>query len=218
MKVEEFFSKSKKLFFPGEQIFSTITITSPSLCEQIHGKNGTQLLIRPIQLYEFSHIQNIDQIFKDYQDLIEKKLKIKHLNTNFVYQSNQRIQTNNYLNLVTEFLYLKTYQSFSKDLSIEILQTNKKHNCIDFQIVNKLNLNNYIVPTLKYKNLKSCPLIQKNQFIDRYTILVYLESRTVNPLEIVKFKINKQDIKQILLISNDNCISIEKVKNFRQKK
>ena len=64
----------------------------------------------------------------------------------------------------------------------------------------------------KYKNLESSPLIQKNQFIDIYTTLVYLESVTSKPLEIVKLKVNQQDIKQILLISNDNCITIEKSK------
>lgn len=202
-------SKSKKLFFPGEQIFSTITITSPSICEQINGKNGTQLLIRPIQLYEFSQIQKIDRIFNN-QDFIKEKLKI-NTSTNFVYHSNQKIQTKNNLNLITEFLYFKTYQSFSKDLSIKLIN-NQKQNRVDFQMINKLNLNNYIVPTLKYKNLESCPLIQNNQFIDRYTVLVYLESRTSNPLEIVKFKIHKQDIKQILLISNDDCVNIEKSK------
>jgi hypothetical protein len=28
------------------------------------------------------------------------------------------------------------------------------------------NLNNYISPNLRYKNIQSCFLIQKNQFID----------------------------------------------------
>ena len=51
----------KKLFFPGEQIFSTITITNPSICEQITGKNSAQLLIRSLQLYEFPKKQKIQQ-------------------------------------------------------------------------------------------------------------------------------------------------------------
>lgn len=93
----------------------------------------------------------------------------------------------------------------------------KSQNSVEFQILNKLNLNNYVSPTLKYKNLESCPLIQNNQFIDSYTTLAYIESLTLNPLEIVKFKINQQDIKQILLISNDHCIRIKKSK-LRKKK
>jgi hypothetical protein len=40
--------------------------------------------------------------------------------------------------------------------------------------------------------------------------LGYLEAITPNSLEIVKFKIKKQDSKQILLISNDDCLTISK--------
>jgi hypothetical protein len=40
--------------------------------------------------------------------------------------------------------------------------------------------------------------------------LGYLEAITLNSLEIVKFKIKKQDSKQILLISNDDCLTISK--------
>jgi hypothetical protein len=58
--------------------------------------------------------------------------------------------------------------------------------------------------------------IQKNQFIDKYTILGYLEALTLNSLEIVKFKVKNKDIKQILLISNKDCLTIKK-KNFQIK-
>jgi DNA-directed RNA polymerase subunit beta' len=201
--------KSKKLFFPGEQIFSTININVPSLCEQIAGRNGAQLLIRPIKLYEFPCTQKIENVFKN-QNFIQEKLKFG-TNTHFVYQSNQKIQTNQSLNLVTEFLYLKIHPSFLKDLTIE-LKNNKIQRSVTFNTINKLSLNNYVSPTLKYKNLESCLLIQNNQFIDIYTTLVYLESTTHKPLEIVKVKVNQQDIKQILLISNENCITIEKNK------
>ena len=200
-------SKAKKLFFPGEQIFSTITIITPSLCEQINAKNGAQLLIRLVQLYEFPHVQKIHRILKT-RNLIQQNVKI-HVNANFVYQTNQHIQTNQTQNLITEFLYLKIDKSITKNLSIELIN-NLKSKSVDFAIIKKLNLNNYVSPILKYKNLQSCSLFQKNQFIDNYTTLVYLESLTSNPVEIVKFKITKQDIKQILLISNDNCIRIEK--------
>ena len=209
IKGKKLSTKLKKLFFPGEQIFSTITISEPSVCEQINGKNGGQLLIRSIQLYEFPHIEKVNSIFKN-QSLIEQKLQVNS-NAHFVYKSNQKIQTNNPLNLVTEFLYLKINQSFSKNLTIELIN-NKKQQSVNFQTINKLNLNSYVSPTLKYKNLESSSLIQKNQFIDIYTTLVYIESVTSKPLEIVKVKISNQDIKQILLISNDNCITIEKSK------
>ena len=63
---------------------------------------------------------------------------------------------------------------------------------------------------LKYKNLQPCCLIQKNQFIDAYTLLGYLEAVTNNSLEIVKFKVKKKDSKQILLISNKDCLTLQK--------
>jgi hypothetical protein len=81
----------------------------------------------------------------------------------------------------------------------------------------RLNLNNFILPNLKYKNLESCFLIQPNQFIDHYTILGYIEAVTLNSLEIVKFKIKNQDSKQILLISNKDCFTVQK-KQFSNKK
>lgn len=209
IKGKKISTKLKKLFFPGEQLFSTITITEPSICEQINGKNGGQLLIRRIQLYEFPNIEKVTRIFKADVN-IEQKLKV-NLNSDFIYKSNQKLDTNNSLNLVSEFLYFKNSHSFSKDLTIE-LKSNKKTGYVNFYTINKLNLNGYVSPTLKYKNLESCELIQTNQFIDIYTVLVYLESVTLKPLEIVKIKINSQNTKQILIISNENCITIEKSK------
>ena len=214
IKGKKLSSKIKKLFFPGEQIFSTITITNPSICEQINGKNGAQLLISSIQLYELPNKQKIHQLIKT-QNSIQQNFNI-NTNTNFVYQSNQRIRTNINLNLISQFLYLNTHKFFSKDLSIEIIN-NHNQQSINFQITKKLNLNHYLLPTLKYKNLHSCPLIQRNQFIDNYTTLFYIEAVTSKPLEIVKFKVSEQDIKQILLISNENCITIEKI-NLPNKK
>ena len=94
---------------------------------------------------------------------------------------------------------------------------NKKKNCVDFTIIEKLSLNNYIPPNLKYKNIQPCFLIQKNQFISNYNTLGYLEAITSNSLEIVKFKIKKYISKQILVISNHDCLTIKKEK-IRKKK
>ena len=209
VKKKKINDNTTKLFFPGEHFFSTISIKAPSLCGQINGKKDLQLLIRPIQLYEFSHIQKVKQIFA-HQDLIEQKLNLT-TNASFVYQSNQFIKTYKQLNLISEFLYFKNYHSFLNDLTIELLN-NKKELSIDFKSINKLNLNNYIPPTLKYKNLESSSLFQKNQFIDVYTTLVYLESVSLKSLEIIKVKVNQQNIKQILLVSNNNCVTLEKRK------
>lgn len=207
MKNEKSGLYSKKLYFPGEEIFPTILLTSPYLCEKIDEKNDSQVLIRPLLLYELSHIQNINRILKNYK-LYQQNLKI-YAKANFIYQSNQKIRTSNSLNLISEFLFMKACQSFTNNLSIELV-TNKRQRIIFFKAVHKLNLNNYISPILKYKDLKSSVLIQTNQFIDIYTIFIYFEDISLNSVEIVKFKVNQRDIKKILLISNNNCIKVEK--------
>ena len=97
----------------------------------------------------------------------------------------------------------------NQNANIEIL-INPKTLKIDFRISEKIKLNNYILPNLRYKNIESCFLIQPNQFIDSYTILGYLEATVLNSLEIVKFKVKNKDTKQILLISNQDCFTVKK--------
>lgn len=205
----QFIEQSKKVYFPGEQIFSNITISSPSLCERINLINGNQLLVRSIQLYEFPHVKSSQNIFKN-ERFIEKNLKLL-TDSHPIYQSYQKIRSKSSINLALEVLSLNVPQSLIEKLNIELTK-NKIRNIIEFKICNQINLINYVLPKLKYKKLKSCPLIQKNQFVDRYTLLSYLEALTFNSLEIVKFKVNEGDIKQILLISNDNCVIVKKNK------
>ena len=204
---KQFANEAKKIYYPGEQIFSNIIITAPSLCEIIPGKNEDQLLIRPLQLYEFPQTKTSEQIFGK-KNSLKRILNLK-TKSKAIYKSNQTIKTTNPLNLVSESLTLNVHESFSKDINIQLLN-NGNQNQLNFQIIEKLCLNNYISPKLKYKNLESCSLVQKNQFIDGYTILLFLESVTSTSLEIVKFKINQRDTKQILLISNNNCVNVEK--------
>ena len=113
------------------------------------------------------------------------------------------------LNLVSNLLIFKTNKSFNNNINIELLN-NRKNNSVNFKFIEKLCLKNYIPPYLKYTDIQSCFLIQENQFISRYMTLGYLEAITTNSLEIVKFKIKKQDSKQILLISNNDCLTIKK--------
>ena len=207
IKLEQQNSNSKKLFFPGEIIFENIKISEPSLCESTTEKSEPQLLVRPIKLYEFPQIQNLNSTFKIFNN-IGKNLKVNS-NAHFIYQSNQRIRTNNSLNLITQFLYFKTPQFSLNNSSIQLIN-NKQQNILGFEIVNLLNLNSYLSPSLKYKNLDSSALIQNHQFIDMYTVLVYLQAKNLKSLEIVKVKVNKQNVKQILIISNENCIKIPK--------
>ena len=94
---------------------------------------------------------------------------------------------------------------------------NNKKGSIYFRINEKLILNNYVVPKLRYKNLVSSFLLQPNQFVDKYTVLGYIESISSNSLEIVKLKVKDTDTRQILVISNNDCFTIDRNNFPRQK-
>ena len=206
---QKFKNIAKKIYYPGEVIFSNIPIKTLSFCEHIVDKKTEQLLIRPIELYElpYSNSQNKTNLNENL------KLEPKII---YAYKPNQILKTSQNLNLVIHRLTIQTDKLLDNQVNIELVN-NKKTNSVDFRISEKLNLNNYISPYLKYKNLQACSLIQKNQFVDSYTVLGYLEALTLNSLEIVKFKIKKKDSKQILLISNKDCLTLQK-KKFPNKK
>jgi DNA-directed RNA polymerase subunit beta' len=210
---KNFKEKGKKFYFPGEMLFSNITIKEPSLCEHIVGKNTDRLLIRSIKLYEFAHARSIKTIFED-DSRIESILNLNNKSI-YLYKSNQTIKTAKNLNLISTVLTLKPRKSLYNNVNIQLLN-NRKRNLVNFRIVETFSLNNYISSQLQYKSLDSCFLVQKNQFVDQYTTLGYLESITLNSLEIVKIKIKKQNIKQILLISNNDCLKIKN--NYTTKK
>ena len=60
----------------------------------------------------------------------------------------------------------------SNNLNIE-LSNNSKKTSVDFKIIEKLCLNNYIPPNLKYKDIQPCFLIQENQFLSNYMKCIY---------------------------------------------
>ena len=200
---KKFKNTAKKFYYPGEIILNTITVNSLSFCEHIVGKTVDQLLVRPVKIYEFPYSSN---------SLLANENNIRfNLNSKFVYsyKSGQCIKGTQNLNLITNILTFKTNQLRNKNLSIELL-SNHKTNSLEFNIVEKLCLNNYIPPNLRYKNIQSCFIIQPKQFISNYTTLGYIEAITDNSLEIVQFKTKKQSSKQIFLISNNDCLSVKK--------
>jgi len=205
---KKFKNAAKKIYYPGEFIFSNIPIKKLSFCEHIVEKTSEQLLIRPIEIYEFPHSKLFESKFNS-----NSKLKSK---STFLYKPNQIIKGTKNLNLISNVLTFKNNRLLKNNVHIE-LRNNKKTNSVDFQTSERLYLNNYISPYLKYKNLQSCFLIQQNQFVDSYTTLGYLEAITLNSLEIVKVKIKKQDNKQILLISNNDCLTIQKDRFLNKK-
>lgn len=205
---------AKKLYYPGEVLFSKTTIKNLAFCEHIVGKKTDQLLVRPINIYEFptsTHPKiNVDSSIN--------KPSIFKLNAKafYLYKSNQTIRSIKELNLVSNILVFNTHKSLNSNLKIE-LKNNQKKSCVHLKIIEKLCLNNYIPAHLKYKNIQSCFLIQKNQFVSNYMNLGYLEAITLNSLEIVKLKIKKYESKQIFLISNNDCTTIKKA-NLANKK
>jgi DNA-directed RNA polymerase subunit beta' len=204
---QKFKNTAKKIYYPGEVIFSNIPIKELSFCEHIVGKKTEQLLIRPIELYEFPY-SNFESIKSQNKANLNLNLKLETKSI-YTYKPNQIFKGTTSLNLVSNTLTFKTNSVLNNQTSIELIN-NQKINSVDFKVSDKLNLNNYISPYLKYKNLQPCCLIQKNQFIDAYTILGYLEAITVNSLEIVKLKVKKKETKQILLISNNDCLTLQK--------
>jgi hypothetical protein len=165
-----------------------------------------RLLIRPIEIYEFPHSRSIKTIFEE-DSRIGSILNLTNKSI-YLYKSNQTIKTAKNLNLISTVLTLKPNKSLDNNVNVQLLN-DKKRNFVNFRIIETFSLNNYIAPQLQYKGLDSCFLVQKNQFVDQYTTLGYLESVTLNSLEIVKIKIKQQEIKQILLISNNDCLTIK---------
>ena len=202
---KKFKNISKKIYYPGEVLFSNVQVKQLSFCEQIISKNTEQLLVRPIEIYEFSH-SNLNS--QNIENLGFKQI--------YSYKPNQLIKGTKNLTLISNILIFQSNKLSDKNKNIEFFH-NKKINSIDLRISEKLSFNNYIIPSLRYKEIQSSLLIQPRQFIDHYTTLGYIESITLNSLEIVKFKVKRKDSKQIFLISNENCLTVKKEK-FPNKK
>jgi DNA-directed RNA polymerase subunit beta' len=200
---KKFKNTAKKVYYPGEIILGNITVNNLSFCEHIIGKITDQLLVRPIEIYEFPHSPNS---ISDDKSETGFNLNSKVI---YSYKSGQAIRGTKTLNLISTILTFKTNKLVSNNLSIE-LSNNRKINSIDFNIIEKLCLNNYIAPNLRYKDIQPCFLIQQDQFISNYSTLGYLEAITQNSLEIVKFKTKNQVSKQIFLISNKDCLRVKK--------
>ena len=211
---KKFKKTSKKLYYPGEFILSNIPVKTLSFCEHIVGKNTEQLLVRPVEIYEFSHSLNSEI---NLQNNFNTQSNVKlDSNSVYSYKPNQIVKGAKNLNLISNVLNFESRKLLNQNGTIELFN-NSKLKSIELKIHENLNLNNYLLPNLRYKNIESCFLLQPNQFIDRYTVLGYLESKTLNSLEVVKFKIKNKESKQILLISNSDCFKVPKNK-FPEKK
>ena len=198
---------NKNVYYPGEIIFENIEITRPSLCEHITTKASNQLLIRPFTIYEIPKEKNLKNIFTNSNNS-ELVFNINN-KTTYLYKTNQKIKTANSINLISQSINLNSKNSLQNNITID-LSNSFKMKRLNLKILEKLVLNQYIPAHLKYTKLQSSLLIEQSQFIDSYTTLGYLESVTMNSLEIVKFKSKRSNKKQIFLISNDDCITVKK--------
>jgi DNA-directed RNA polymerase subunit beta' len=207
---KKFKNIAKKVYYPGEVVLGNINVKNLSFCEHIIGKNTDQLLVRPLEIYEFPYSTTtvIETPNESIFNLNSKSI--------YSYKSGQSIKGIQNLNLVSSTLTFKTNKLLSNNIILE-LSNNRKTNSVDFHVIEKLTLNNYLSPNLRYEDIEPCFLIQKNQFISNYTILGYLEAITKNSLEIVKFKTKDKISKEIFLISNNDCLSIKK-EEFPDKK
>ncbi len=204
---KKFKTTSKKLYYPGEIILSNISVSTLSFCEYLSRKNTNHLLVRPVEIYEFPYTNQKVLPFETYKQMGPVfNLRSKSI---YFYKSNQSIKGVKGLNLISNILKFKTNNLVNKNINIELVN-NSKLNTIHFNLIENLCLTNYIPPNLKYKDIQPCFLIQENQYISNYTTLGYLEAVTSNSLEIVKLKIKTQNSKQIFLISNDDCLTLEK--------
>lgn len=210
---EKLKKKHKKIYFPGEMILSSIPVKNLSFCQQIINKNSEQLLVRPIQIYEFPYVNFEMALSRQSNNSLQLPFTSK---SGYSYPTNQSIRTYENISLVSNVLNFNGTKLITKNSHLE-LSNSLKFDRVNFNVIEKLDLTNHIVPHLRYKSIKSCFLTQEKQFISNYTVLGYLEDYTFNSLEIVKFKIKNSQIKQIFLISNNNCLIIEK-KEFPDKK
>ena len=204
---KEFNRFKNKLFYPGEIILDSLKITQPSLCECFVGKYNDQLVIRPLEIYEIPNSKSLIQIFgKNFQPDFPFNLTN---NLSYSFKSNKTIKESKNFNLIDNVLDISINSLAKNRIEIQ-LSTNKRKHHLNFLVSEKLSLNHYILPQLRYTDIQSSLLVQTNQFIDSYTVLGYLEAVVANSLEIVQFKSKYKHHKQVCLISNEDCLTIEK--------
>lgn len=206
---KQFKNYSNKIFYPGEIIFDNIKIETPVLCQHIVGKSIDQLLIRSLSIFEISRVKSINYYLGNYLKF-ESVLNLK-LSRQYLFKSNQKIKTYKSIFLIKNIIDLNNENSKQAKLNLRFKVKNRTK-IIKLISSENLSLINYIPAQLKYTNIESCLVVNDNQFVDSYTNLGYFESITPTSLKIVKLKSKYKDTKQILLISNEDCLTIEKDK------
>jgi DNA-directed RNA polymerase subunit beta' len=200
---------ANKVFYPGEIIFDNIKIDRPSLCQHIIGKINDQLLIRPLAIYEVPKPRLVEKLCKENQSL--KSILDLRNSTQYLYKSNQKIKSANSITLISNVLDLNLKTSTENKINIQFT-VDKTKQILKFLLIENIHFPNYLPAHLKYTDIESCLLVEPNQFIDSYSTLGYFENINTQSLEIVKLKSKYKNNRQVLLISNDDCLTIPKSK------
>merc|ERR1711982_261499 len=113
-----------KVFFPGEVILNHIEIDNISLCQVEKNESFSQLLIRPINIYEVSYS-------REYKTKIEKSFQSNKLvnlihNVKYPYNSGERIKTSGQVEILNQFLSFKLKNSLKKGNRVQIKILNDK--------------------------------------------------------------------------------------------
>jgi hypothetical protein len=129
----------------------------------------------------------------------------------YLYKSNQKIRSSQPITLISNVLDLKLKTSNENLVNIQF-ELNKNKNHLKILFVENINFPNYLPASLKYTSIQSSLLVEPTQFIDTYMTLGYFENISEQSLEIVKLKSKYSTNRQVLLISNDDCLTIPKAK------
>jgi len=202
---------ANQVFYPGEILLNYIEILQPSFVETIHTGVSIQLLLRPLEIYEIPLKKPIDKIFsKNFQQ--NSSLTLTN-NLDYLYKSYQPIKKHNSVQLVNDSLYINMMNSSAKNQNFNFdIKVNLKKDFVNLIKSEKLNLAHYIPSSLKYTNICLSLIVKNKQFVNSYTTLGYLQIIADRSLEIVKLKSKKNQKKQIFLISNNDCITLPKIK------
>ena len=209
INLEDIQQFTNKIFYPGEFLLDYIHITQLSFIEIIDTSPVIKFLIRPFEIYEIPLSKSIKKIFGK-QSTVNSIFKVKNL-MHCQYISQQKIEENNSINLITNSINLIKTNYCNKSANLKLnIKYNFNNKLIKLITSQEVLLNQYIPSSLKYTNINLSLIVKNYQFVNGYSTLGYLQIVTDKLLELVKVKSKNSQTRQIFLISNDDCITISK--------
>ena len=210
-KIKNFKKFQQKIFYPGEIIFNCIKIIQISMTEIVETRNGKEIIIRPISIYQIPKIFKIQILL---QNNIFKLLDtIKFSATNqYNFTNNNSIEGIQPLHLMETKIrihYKKNKQT--QDLSLLINKNN--NNQLILGIAENIYLNKYIPTDLTKSDILISLPIKNNQFINAYSIVGYIQTNSNDFTKFIKLRTNIQtnsNKKRLLCINKNDCLQISK--------